>query len=169
VDNITVAVLQTEDPARGVLRRGQQAAQQAAQQRRQSSRMALAAWRRPAAWRPAAPLGHRLAGYFAFTRRNANATATQLARMTAQPWLRRRPQGLGRLRPRGRCPPPCPPGPGEIAKLFAGPHLLAILLDDNRLLQVPASEPWFIAVNHAASEPTPTSTWRATRSSNCRA
>lgn len=149
-DNITVAVLQTEDPARGVLRRGQQAAQQAAQQRRQSSRMALAALA------VALPLGALLllsviafAGYFAFTRRNANATATQLARMTDQALAQTQTAEAWTPTPTRPLPTGVPTlVPGEIAKLFAGPHLLAVLLDDNRLLDVPDSEPWFIAVNH---------------------
>ncbi len=38
--------------------------------------------------------------------------------------------------------------PGEIAKVFVGPHLLSVLLDDKRLVDVPAVETWFIAVNH---------------------
>jgi len=32
--------------------------------------------------------------------------------------------------------------------VFVGPHLLSVLLDDKRLVDVPAVETWFIAVNH---------------------
>jgi protein phosphatase len=146
VDNITVAVLQTEDPARAVLRRGQQAGQQ----RRQWSRMALVALA------VAIPLGLLLllavgafAGFFAVTRRNANATTTQLARMTAQAVVQTGTAEAWTPTPTRPLPTPLPTlVPGEIAKLFAGPHLLAVLLDDSRLLQVPTSESWFIAVNH---------------------
>lgn len=146
VDNITVAVLQTADPARAVVRRGQQAVQQ----RRQWSRMALVGLA------VAIPLGALLllsvgafAGFFAITRRNANATTTQLARMTALAEVQTRTAEAWTPTPTRPLPTTVPTlVPGEIAKLFAGPHLLAILLDDNRLLQVPASEPWFIAVNH---------------------
>jgi serine/threonine protein phosphatase PrpC len=149
-DNITVAVLQTEDPARAVVRRGQQVAQQAAQQRRQRSRMALVALA------VALPLGLLLllsvaafAGYFAITRRNANTTATQLARMTVLALAQTQTAEAWTPTPTRQLPTPVPTlVPGEIAKLFAGPHLLAILQDDTRLLQAPASEPWFIAVNH---------------------
>ena len=145
-DNISAAVLQTEDPSRGVLRR----TQLAAQQRRQRSRMALVALA------VALPLGLLLllsvgafAGFFAITRRNANATTTQLARMTALALAQTQTAEAWTPTPTRPLPTPLPSlVPGEIAKLFAGPHLLAVLLDDNRLLQVPASEPWFIAVNH---------------------
>ncbi|MCJ7677283.1 MAG: SpoIIE family protein phosphatase, partial [Anaerolineales bacterium] len=146
VDNITVAVLQTADPARAVARRGQQEVQQ----RRQWSRMALVGLA------VAIPLGALLllsvgafAGFFAITRRNANATTTQLARMTALAEVQTQTAEAWTHTPTRPLPTSVPTlVPGEIAKLFAGPHLLAILLDDNRLLQVPASEPWFIAVNH---------------------
>jgi len=145
-DNITVAVLQTEDPARAVVRRGQQAALQG----RLRSRMALVGLA------VALPLGLLLllsvgafAGYFAITRRNANATTTQVARMTALALAQTQTAEAWTPTPTRQLPTPVPTLiPGEIAKLFAGPHLLAILLDDNRLLQAPASEPWFIAVNH---------------------
>ncbi|MBM3122872.1 MAG: serine/threonine-protein phosphatase, partial [Chloroflexi bacterium] len=146
VDNITVAVLQTADPARAVLRRGQQAVQQ----RRQSSRMVLVALA------VALPLGALLllsvgafAGFFAITRRNANATTTQMARLTELALVQTQTAEAWTPTPTRPLPTTVPTlVPGEIAKLFAGPHLLAVLLDDNRLLQVPASEPWFIAVNH---------------------
>jgi len=89
------------------------------------------------------------AGYFAITRRNSNATTTQLARMTAQALAQTQTAESWTPTPTRQLPTPVPTlVPGEIAKLFAGPHLLAILLDDNRLLQAPASEPWLIAVNH---------------------
>jgi serine/threonine protein phosphatase PrpC len=146
VDNITVAVLQTEDPARAVLRRGQQAAQQ----RGQRSRMALVALA------VAIPLGLLLllavgafAGFFAVSRRNANATATQLARVTALALAQTQTAEAWTPTPTRPLPTPVPSLiPGEIAKLFTGPHLLAVLMDDHRLIQAPASEPWFIAVNH---------------------
>lgn len=147
-DNISVAVLQTEDPSRGVHLRGQQAAQQ----RRQRSRMALVALA------VAVPLLGLLvltvggfAGFFAYTRRNSNSTATQLARSSALAWMQTQTVDAWTeaptLQPTSFTPLPTLV-PGEIAKVFVGPHLLSVLLDDKRLVQVPAGETWFIAVNH---------------------
>src|SRR3990172_4955763 len=147
-DNISAAVLQTEDPSRGVLRRGQRAAQQ----RRQRMRMALVAVA------VAVPLVGLLllsvgafAGFFAYNQRNLNTTATQLARSAALASMHTQTVAAGMGAPTR---PPIPPTPlptlvpGEIAKVFVGPHLLSVLLDDKRLVDVPAVETWFIAVNH---------------------
>ncbi len=149
VDNITVAVLQTEDPSRGVLLRGQQAAQQ----RRQRLRLGLVALA------VAVPLGVLLllsvgafAGFFAFTRRNQNATATHLARNTALALMQTQTVEAWTATP--TLPPTLPPTPvptlvpGEVAKVFDGLQFLNVLLEDNRLVQVPAGSAWFIAVNH---------------------
>jgi protein phosphatase len=145
-DNISAAVLQTEDPSRGVLRRGQQAAQQS----RQRLRMALVALA------VAVPLGGLLllsvgafAGFFAYNRRNANTTATQLAQSSALALLQT--QTVEAWTDTPTLPPSTPLPtlvPGEIAKLFDGPQFLRVLLDDSRLVQVPAAGTWFIAVNH---------------------
>jgi len=147
-DNISAAVLQTEDPSRGVLRRGQRAAQQ----RRQRMRMALVALA------VAVPLVGLLllsvgafAGFFAYNRRAMNSTATQLAR-SAVLALRQTQTVEARTDTHTlptSSPTPLPTlVPGEIAKVFVGPHLLSVLLDDRRLVDVPAGETWFIAVNH---------------------
>ena len=145
-DNISAAVLQTEDPSRGVLRRGQQAAQQS----RQRLRMALVALA------VAVPLGGLLllsvgafAGFFAYNRRNANTTATQLAQSSALALMQT--QTVEAWTDTPTLPPSTPLPtlvPGEIAKLFDGPQFLRVLLDDSRLVQVPAAGTWFIAVNH---------------------
>lgn len=148
-DNISVAVLQTEDPARAVLRRGQQTAQQG----RQRLRLALVALA------VAVPLGGLLllslgafAGFFAYTRGNFNSTATRLARSAALALMQT--QTVEAWTDTPTLPPTSSPTPlstlvpGEIAKLFDGPQLLSVLLDDSRLVQVPAGEAWFIAVNH---------------------
>lgn len=148
-DNITAAVLQTEDPARAVLLRGQQAALQ----RRQRVRLALVALA------VAVPLGGLLlltlgafAGFFAYTRGNANATGTQLAHGTALALVQTHTAEAWTDTP--TLPPTASPTPvptlvpGEIAKLFNAGELLSVLLDDNRLVEVPAAEAWFIAVNH---------------------
>src|SRR3972149_5762361 len=147
-DNISAAVLQTEDPSRGVLRRGQQAAQQ----RRQRMRLALVALA------VAVPLVGLLllsvgafAGLFAYNRRSLNTTATQLARSAALASMQTQTVAAGSGAPTRPPIPftPLPPlVPGEIAKVFVGPHLLSVLLDDKRLVDVPAGETWFIAVNH---------------------
>jgi protein phosphatase len=149
VDNITVAVLQTEDPARAVKFRGQQAAQQS----RQRSRLALVALA------VAVPLGILLlltvvafAGFFAINRRNLNATATHLAPYTALALMQT--QTAEAWTPTFSVPPTLPPTrvptlvPGEVAKLFDGPQFLSVLLENNRLVQVPDQSAWFIAVNH---------------------
>jgi len=146
MDNFTAAVLQTEDPSRVVARQRQLAAQQ----RRQWSRMALVALA------VAVPLGLLLlvsvgafAGFFAFTRRNANTTATHLARNTAQALMQT--QTVEAWTPTPTLPPATPAPtlvPGEIGKLFDGPLFLSVLLDDSRLLQVPPAAARFIAVNH---------------------
>jgi protein phosphatase len=145
-DNISAAVLQTEDPARGVLRRGQLAAQQ----RRQRQRLALVALA------VAVPLGVLLllsvgafAGFFAYNRRTLNTTATQLARGAALALMQT--QTVDAWTDTPTLPPSTPLPtlvPGEIAKLFDGPQFLSVLLDDSPLVQVPASQAWFIAVNH---------------------
>jgi protein phosphatase len=145
-DNISAAVLQTEDPARAVIRRGNQAAQQ----RRQRLRLALVALA------VAVPLGVLLllsvgafAGYFAVTRRNANTTATQLAQEAALALMQT--QTVEAFTDTPTVPPNTPQPtlvPGEIGKLFDGPHFLSVLMDDSRLLQVPPGEARFIAVNH---------------------
>jgi len=145
-DNISAAVLQTEDPSRGVLRRGQQASQQ----RRQRLRLALVALA------VAVPLGGLLllsvgafAGFFAYNRRTMNTTATQLARSAALALMQTQ---TVEAFPDTPTLPPTTPLPtlvsGEIAKLFDGPLFLSVLLDDSRLVQVPAEAAWFIAVNH---------------------
>jgi protein phosphatase len=143
-DNISVALLQTEDPSRGILLRGQRAAQQ----RRQRLRLALVALA------VAVPLVGLLvlavggfAGFFAYTRRSSNSTATQLARSAALALMQTQT-----VEARIDTPtlPPTPLStlvPGEIAKLFDGLEL-SVLLDDSRLVQVPFLETWFIAVNH---------------------
>src|SRR3990170_3757551 len=147
-DNISAAVLQTEDPSRGALRRGQQATQQ----RRQRTRMALVALA------VAVPLVGLLllsvgafAGFFAYNRRTMNTTATQLARSAALASMQTQTvaaQANTDALPTS-LPTPLPTlVPGEIAKVFVGPHLLSVLLDDKRLVDVPAGETWFIAVNH---------------------
>jgi serine/threonine protein phosphatase PrpC len=146
MDNISVAVLQTEDPSRAA----SLLAQQAAQQRRQWTRMALVGLA------VAVPLVALLvlsvgafAGYFAITRRNSNTTATQVARITGQALIQTRTAAAWTATPTRPLPTPPPTlVPGEIAKIFSGPYLLSVLLDDNRLVQSPPSEPWFIAVNH---------------------
>jgi len=145
-DNISAAVLQTEDPSRGVLRRGPQAAQQP----RQRGRLALVALA------VAVTLGVLLllsagafAGFFAYNRRALNTTATQLARSAALALMQT--QTVGAWTDTPTLPPSTPLPtlvPGEIAKLFDGPQFLSVLLDDSPLVQVPASEARFIAVNH---------------------
>jgi serine/threonine protein phosphatase PrpC len=145
-DNLTAAVLQTEDPSRAVLLRGRQSAQQ----RRQRLRLALVALA------VAVPLGALLllsvgafAGFFAFNRRNLNATATQLARGAALALAQTQTVEAFTDTPTR---PPTTPLPtlvsGEFAKLFDGPLFLDVLLDDSPLVHVPAGEAWFIAVNH---------------------
>ncbi len=144
-DNISAAVLQTEDPSRGVLRRGQLAAQQS----RQRLRMAMVALA------VAVPLGGLLllsvlafAGFFAINRRGLNATATQVAQSLGQTQTIEAWTDTPTLPPTST-PTPLPTlVPGEIAKLFDGPQFLRVLLDDSRLVQVPAAGTWFIAVNH---------------------
>ncbi|HSB90809.1 MAG TPA: protein phosphatase 2C domain-containing protein [Anaerolineales bacterium] len=146
VDNITVAVLQTEDPARAVNR----LQQQAAQQRRQRTRLALVALA------VAIPLIGLLvltvgafAGFFALNRRTLNTTATYLARGTAQALLGTRTAEAWTSTPTVASPTPFPTlVPGEIGKLFDARQLLSVLLGDNRLILVPGGEAWFIAVNH---------------------
>jgi serine/threonine protein phosphatase PrpC len=148
-DNISVAVLQTEDPSRAAILRGQQAAQQG----RLRLRMALVALA------VAVPLGVLLllsvgafAGFFAYNRRTLNITATQVARSTALALIQTQTAEAWTDTP--TLPPTSPPTPlltlvpGEIAKLFDGPQLLTVLLDNNRLVQVPPGESRFIAVNH---------------------
>ena len=145
-DNISAAVLQTEDPARAVVRRGKQAAQQ----RRQWLRLALVALA------VAVPLVALLllsvgafAGFFAINRRNSNSTATYLAQGTAEALAQTQTAEAWTDTP--TIPPSTPLPtlvPGEIGKLFDGPHFLSVLMDDSRLLQVPAGEARFIAVNH---------------------
>jgi hypothetical protein len=89
------------------------------------------------------------AGFFAFTRRNLNITATHLAQSRALVLMQTQTAGAWTDTP---TLPPATPAPtlvaGEIAKLFDGTVFLSVLLDDNRLVQVPGAEAWFIAVNH---------------------
>ena len=146
VDNITVALLQTEDPSRvgNILR------QQEAQQRRQPWRMPLVALA------VAVSLGGllllavgALAGYFAYTRNNLNATATGLARGTSMAVMQTQIDTPSASPTTGSPPTPLPTlVPGEIAKLFDGAQLLTVLLEDDRLVEVPTGQTRFIAVNH---------------------
>lgn len=92
------------------------------------------------------------AGFFAFTRRNLNTTATHLARGTALAVMQT--QTVDAWTDTPTLPATSSPTPlstlvpGEMGKLYNGLQLLGVLLDDNRLVQVPAGETWFIAVNH---------------------
>jgi serine/threonine protein phosphatase PrpC len=155
VDNITVALLQTADPARAVNQRKIQEQQRRHQQRRLGL-VALAV---------GVPLCALLAlaltalgGGVVFFQQTLAGTATQLAQATAIALAKT--ETVAAYTPTPTIPPtptntptPVPSAvptlaPGEIAKLYNGATFLDVLFDDKQLIAVPAGQTRFIAVNH---------------------
>ncbi len=165
VDNITVALLQTPDPARAGNQIKVTRQQRERQQHQQRRRMALAA-----IW-VAIPLGGLLVVtlvsfgfYFLFTQKNLSATATQLAQAAALALAETQTVAAFTATPSLAPPTPAPPTlsptptpvpthvptllPGEIAKLYDGENFLGALFDDKQIIEVPPEQMRFIAVNH---------------------
>jgi len=155
VDNISVALLQTEDPSRA----GNLLKPQEAQQGRKVLGIPLVAFA------VAVPLGGLLlaalalfVGFLVYSRHNLNATATGLARATSMAVIQTQTARPDVVTPSALLTPAPTPGvstlvPGEIAKLFDDAKLLTVLLEDNRPVEVPAGQTRFIAVNHRGYGP----------------
>jgi serine/threonine protein phosphatase PrpC len=156
VDNITVALLQTEDLTRTANQARLQRQQQQQQQQTQRRRIVVTAVL------VAVPLLLllgvslvALGGFFVFNQRALSGTATQLAQATAVALAAT--QTVQAYTPTPTVPTPTPtPSPtvvptlvaGEIAKLFDEQRFLEVLFDDRKLIQVPSTGMRFIAVNH---------------------
>ena len=156
VDNISVALLQTEDLTRTANQARLQQQQQQQQHRVQRRRIVVTAVL------VAVPLLLllgvslvALGGFFLFNQQALSGTATQLAQATAVALAAT--QTVEAYTPTPTVPTPTPtPSPttvptlvaGEIAKLFDEQRFLEVLFDDRRLVQVPSTGMRFIAINH---------------------
>lgn len=149
VDNITLALLQTEDSSRVVNQANQQEKQQR-EQRRKTVMIAAAV---------AIPMGLALLATLAafayfFTNATASAagTATQLAQATAVALAQTQTVAAFTPTPTATntpAPTPAPTlAPGEIAKLYDGDALLEVIFDDKKLIAAPTDEARFVVVNH---------------------
>lgn len=165
VDNLSVALLQTPDPARAVNQAKATHHQREHHQRDQRRRMALAAIG------VAIPLGGLLVvalisfgGLVYWMQGNVNSTATQLAQATVVALAQTQtveaftatPSPMPLTATPTLSPTPRPTAvptllPGEIAKLFAADSFLRALFDDKQLVVAPPDQTRFIAVNHTGA------------------
>lgn len=158
VDNITVSVLQTEDPARMV----NQAKIKRQEQARQQRKLILAVGAVTLLFGAALVVVVAIFGGLLFVnQRDRNSTATRLAEVTVlalaqtqtvaayspTPTLTPTPSATRTL-----VPTTVPTlAANEIAKLYDVENFLEVLFSDRKLIVVPPAETRFIAVNHSAA------------------
>ncbi len=160
VDNITLALLQTEDPSRAANAARLKKQEEQKQQREMRRKMAVIAALVgiPACVVLIALVAVMIFGYQMFTE-NLGGTATQLAQATLD--SAGRTQTVAAFTPTPSATPTetvAPPttvptlAPGEIAKLYQQQTFLEALFDDRKLINVPPNETRFIAVNHRGQD-----------------
>ncbi|HLF01195.1 MAG TPA: protein phosphatase 2C domain-containing protein [Anaerolineales bacterium] len=163
VDNITLAIAQTEDPNRAANAAKTQKLREQKQQKELRRKMV---W---IAAIVAVPLCIALIALGAFTLWGINrlqgdigGTSTQLAQATVNSLAQT--QTVAAFTPTPTTPPPTnTPVPtqvptlaaGEIAKLFNGEELLKTILDNGELITVPGDASQYLAVKHDDSLPEP--------------
>jgi len=152
VDNITLALLQTEDPSRAVNHVKHQESDRQEQRKKTITLASLVA----------IPLGLALlitlaafAYFFIDATASAAAVATRLAQATAAAIIQTQTVAAFTPTPTStKTPAPTLVPtlvPGEIAKLYDDKNLLDVILDDKRLIAAPPNQNRFVAVNHANS------------------
>lgn len=150
VDNITVALLQTEDHSRVVNQVKQQEKEHNEHRRKTITLASLIA----------IPLGLALlitlaafAYFFIESTTSAAAVATRLAQATAAAIIQTQTVAAFTPTPTATKTPAPTLAPtlvaGEIAKLYDDKSLLEVILDDKRLIAAPPNQNRFVAVNHA--------------------
>jgi PPM family protein phosphatase len=156
VDNITLALAQTEDPARAVNAGKIKQQQQQVQQRETTRKMGLIAGLVgvPLCLLLAAALAVIVGGYNIFKTSN-EGTATQLAYVTEVAIAQTQTVAAYTATP--TVPPPTATAvptsaptlaAGELAKIFKGDELLRTVIDDQKPVAAPPSQPWYVAVKH---------------------
>ena len=161
VDNISLAIAQTEDPSRAVNAAKTQKLEQERSRRDTARKMALIAGL------VGIPLCVLLAVVIATlgfvvnsSSQSAGGTATQLANATQIALAQT--QTVAAYTPTPTIPPPThTPVPtsvptlaaGEIAKLFKGDELIRPIFDDRQPIAAPPGQAWFIAVKHKQDLP----------------
>jgi protein phosphatase len=160
VDNITLILAQTEDPNRAVNQARLQRQQEDLRRRETSRKMMLiaAAVGIPMCVALVLVLG-AFFGFFNFVMGSNAETATRLAEATQIALAQT--ATVEAYTPTPTVPPPTntpvptiPPtlAAGEIGKLFRIEELLEVLIDDRKMIDAPADETRFVAVNHKVDQ-----------------